>query len=170
MNKMLILVILSIVLSSCGLSMGEMQESFSQTITALPPVIHTVVHTVETTKEVERVVTKIVVHTMIVTATYAGPTLTPTATHTPEPTNTPKPTVDDTRADKKPGTYLIGSQIAPGNWRSLGTGEGCYWEIRDHNGEIVANDFGQAGGVMHVPASGYVVELDPDCGSWNYLE
>jgi hypothetical protein len=163
MKKMLILAMVIFVTFGCNSSVDTLKLSVEQTVTALPPIVHTVVHTVETTREVERVVTEIVVQTMIVTATYAGPTFTPTVT------NTPEPTIDSTKTDKKPGTYLIGSQIAPGNWRSLGNGDGCYWKVSDNQGEIVNNYFGSAGTIMYIPPSGYLVELEKKCGNWQYL-
>lgn len=105
----------------------------------------------------------------VVTATFTStPKFTPTETLTPTITNTPVPTKDPMTKDKKDGFYLVGVDIAPGVWRSTGSGDSCYWAITTKTDNIINNHFGMAGGTMYVMPSGYQVELD-DCGTWTYL-
>lgn len=114
---------------------------------------------------------------IVVTATYThtpefSPTITDTATITPSPTNTSTPTLtpDITKTDKSPGFYLVGTDISPGVWRSLGTGDSCYWAITTRTGSIINNHFGMAGGTMYIPSSAFEVELGQGCGRWTYLD
>ena len=69
---------------------------------------------------------------------------------------------------KGDGFYLINIDIAPGIWRSTGTGDSCYWAVTDRTGDIIDNHFGMAGGTAYIPATGFQVEFD-DCGIWEYL-
>ena len=114
---------------------------------------------------------------IIVTATFThtpefSPTITDTPTITPTPTNTstPTPTQDITKMDKSPGFYLVGTEISPGVWRSLGTGDDCYWAITTRTGSIMNNHFGMAGGTMFIPSNAFEVELTQGCGRWTYLD
>jgi hypothetical protein len=109
---------------------------------------------------------KIVIVTPTATIT---PKLTSTITNTPTETLPPSPTSDLTKTDKHPGFYLVGEEIAPGVWRSLGSSNSCYWAITSKTGSILNNHFGMAGGTMYIPQSGFQVELDRDCGNWTYL-
>jgi hypothetical protein len=68
---------------------------------------------------------------------------------------------------KPDGIYRVGLQIAPGIWRSTGSGDECYWERRDENQEIIDNHFGLAGGSVKLRASDFEFEAQ-DCGSWLY--
>lgn len=105
----------------------------------------------------------------LVTATLtATPKYTATIMNTPTNTNTPVPTKDPLQKDRGDGFYLIGIDIAPGVWRSMGTGDSCYWSITTKTDSIINNHFGMSGGTMYVPASGYQVQLE-DCGTWTYL-
>ena len=106
---------------------------------------------------------------VIVTATFTStPKYTATITLTPTNTATPTNTQDPTKTDKKDGFYLVGSEIAPGVWRSNGTQDDCYWEISTSTGDIIDNHFGMAGGTMYVPSSGFQVWVE-DCGMWTYI-
>jgi hypothetical protein len=106
---------------------------------------------------------------IIVTATYTStPEYTPTITLTPTDTATASNTPDFTKSDKTNGFYLVGSEMAPGIWRSNGTQDYCYWEITTSTGDIINNHFGMAGGTMYVPSSGFQVMLE-DCGTWTYI-
>ena len=114
---------------------------------------------------------------IVVTATFThtpefSPTVTdtPTITPSPTPTSTITPTPDQTKLDKSPGFYLVGSEISPGVWRSLGTGDSCYWAITTRTGSIINNHFGMAGGTMFIPSTAFEVELTQDCGRWTYLD
>jgi len=106
---------------------------------------------------------------IIVTATNTStPEYTATITLTPTETATPTNTPDVTKMDKTDGFYLVGSEIAPGIWRSNGTQDDCYWEISTATGDIISNHFGMAGGTMFVPSSGFQVMLE-DCGTWTFI-
>jgi len=96
-------------------------------------------------------------------------TITPTITLIPTETPLPSPTTDPATKIKQPGFYLVGVEFAPGIWRSMASGDDCYWSITARNGEIINNHFGQAGGTMYVPPDAFQVQLDPECGSWEYL-
>ena len=106
---------------------------------------------VEVTREVE----------VIVTAA-------PTITKTPVPTNTPVPTEDVTKRSRGDGTYLIGSEMSPGLWRSTPGQDNCYWEVRDANGDATGYYNGDSGGVASIPASGFQFDTW-ECGQWEYL-
>jgi hypothetical protein len=107
---------------------------------------------------------------IVVTATFTKtPKYTATITLTPTDTSTPTPTEDPTKTKKSPGFYLVGDEISPGVWRSLGTSDSCYWSITDRTGDIINNHFGMAGGTMYIPTSAFQVELDADCGSWEFI-
>ena len=73
------------------------------------------------------------------------------------------------KTEKSYGLYLVGSEIAAGNWRSSGNSDDCYWSITDNKGEIIDNHFGMAGGTMYIPSNAFQVELDKECGTWEYL-
>ena len=68
---------------------------------------------------------------------------------------------------KRDGFYTVGVEIAPGRWKSTGTGDGCYWARLNGNQDILDNHFGQAGGTVIVRATDYEVEFN-DCGTWEY--
>jgi len=107
---------------------------------------------------------------VIVTATFTStPLYTATITMTPTETPTPTPTEDPTKTNKGPGFYLVGDEISPGVWRSLGSSESCYWSVTNRTGDIIDNHFGMAGGTMYIPASAFQVELDRDCGTWEFI-
>lgn len=98
------------------------------------------------------------------------PTLayTPTITNTPTNTFTPTPTQDLLKVSKGNGFYLIGVDIAPGIWRSQGSGDDCYWSVTKSNGDIIDNHFGMAGGTAYLPANGFQIEFN-DCGMWEFI-
>ena len=110
------------------------------------------------------------IQTKIVTQTYT-PTLefTSTITNTPTITPTITNTPDLLKANKGPGFYLVGVDIAPGSWRSQGESNACYWEITSKTGKIIDNHFGLAGGTMYIFPNAYQVELNYECGEWEYL-
>jgi len=71
-------------------------------------------------------------------------------------------------ASRGDGFYTVGDEIAPGRWRSTGTGDECYWERLDSDQDILDNHFGIAGGTVTIRASDYEVRFD-GCGIWEYL-
>lgn len=70
--------------------------------------------------------------------------------------------------DKDNGFYLIGIDIAPGVWRSTGTGDECYWAVTTKTGEYLSNHYGMSGGTAYLPETGFQVEFN-NCGIWVYL-
>jgi hypothetical protein len=107
---------------------------------------------------------------IIVTATGSPTTLyTPTITETPTKTVKPTNTYSPLQSNKGPGIYLVGEDIAPGVWRSLGTGSNCYWEIDTRTGDIISNYLDVAGGTMYIAPSAFQVLMHPECGDWKYL-
>lgn len=92
-----------------------------------------------------------------------------TPTDPPTPIGPPTETVDPLYAPKNPGFYLVNVDIAPGVWRSQGTGDDCYWSMNTQNGDIIDNHFGMAGGTMYISQSVFEVRMDDGCGQWLYL-
>jgi len=90
------------------------------------------------------------------------PIYTPTATIPPMSNKNPL------TEDKDNGFYLIGVDIAPGVWRSTGTGDECYWGVTTRTGEYIHGGYGMSGGTAYLPATGFQVEFK-DCGIWVYL-
>jgi hypothetical protein len=79
------------------------------------------------------------------------------------------PTADSLYVDHDPGIYLVNVDIAPGVWRSQGSGDDCYWQRSDKTGDIIDNHFGFAGGTIYIAPSDFSVQLDAECGTWTYL-
>ncbi len=158
------------------------------TVTVEVPVKQTVVVTQisEVTREVEVVVTEIVEVTQLVPVTITpsptppGPTSTPTTT--PTPTSTPDLTQTQVSLDatatlealgpliapKGDGFYLIGVDIAPGLWRSTGSGDQCYWARRNDSQRTLDNHYGLAGGTIRIQPSDFEVEFS-GCGMFEYM-
>src|SRR5690242_1563843 len=93
------------------------------------------------------------------------PTPTKDPNRTAVPTFTKGPTVDPSEQQKSDGFYLVGSEIAPGVWRSTGRNDQCYWSVTTRTGDIIENHYGMSGGTMYVPANAFQVELQ-GCGRW----
>lgn len=71
-----------------------------------------------------------------------------------------------------PGTFIVGTDIAPGTWRSDGTGSSCYWErlggFSGLSADLLANQFGSA------PAQVTITPIDQGfassgCGTWSKI-
>ncbi|MPZ21988.1 MAG: hypothetical protein GEU28_00215 [Dehalococcoidia bacterium] len=75
-------------------------------------------------------------------------------------------------ADQGDGFFLVGVDIAAGQWRARGDGDGCYWArlsgTSGELGDIIANHFGAAGVVVTIRASD-VAFSSSGCGGWTYL-
>lgn len=105
------------------------------------------------------------------TATASAPTATPTATATPtpEPTATPTP---GPRTEFGNGTHIVGTDIAPGTYRSNGE-DGCYWARLSGFGgttsEIIANSFARGPQVVTILPSDAGFESSR-CGRWTILQ
>ena len=89
---------------------------------------------------------------------------------TPEAIFTPTSAIAEKLVtQKRPGVYLVNEDIAPGIWRSLGSGDGCYWEITTKTGDLINNYYGLAGGTMYIKPDAFQVKMKPECGDWMYL-
>lgn len=63
------------------------------------------------------------------------------------------------------GTYLVGTDVPAGQYRSDGTGSGCYWERLTNDGEdIINNHFGAAPAIATI-RDGEIFRVN-DCGTW----
>lgn len=162
-----------LLLGACGPSAEVVAGAVSGTLVALPtqtafptytPFATYTPYPTYTPAPTQTAVIKIVTPTATSTPEY-----TPTITQTPTTTPTITPTVDQLKTDKGPGFYLVGTDIAPGVWRSMGSSDSCYWEIDTATGDIINNHFGMAGGTMYIPTSAFQVQLDPECGRWTFL-
>jgi hypothetical protein len=167
MKKLIELSIFFLVLSSCGKAPTPMIV----TSVVTEQVEITRLATVEVSKEVSVEVTRIV----IVTATYSGPTDTPTITATSSPSSTPKPTVDKTKTDKTDGSYLVGSEIAPGIWRSHGgdADDECWLTVETYGGDLKAITGELPGGTIRIPAGEYIVYIGGGSGNkctWSFMK
>ena len=134
-------------------------------VTRLQEVKVTAMVTREVTRVRPVVVTREVVYTRIAPSTpTAGPS------STPAPTFTPKPTIDRTKTNKGEGSYLIGSDIAPGIWRSSGSGE-CYLEVDNLSGDLLNNSLNPAGATFRIPAGDYLIVISSALGNctWSYF-
>lgn len=80
-----------------------------------------------------------------------------------------EPTSEYLTTMKLYGFYLVGSEIQPGIWRNTGESDNCYWEITDSKGEIIDNYIGMTGGTMYIPSNAFQVQLEKECGDWEYL-
>ena len=67
------------------------------------------------------------------------------------------------------GTYLVGTDIAPGRWRNSG-GAGCYWEReRGFSGThqaVIANHFTNSRVTVTIARSDRGFMATEDCGRW----
>ncbi|HEY5784120.1 MAG TPA: hypothetical protein VIT65_05035 [Microlunatus sp.] len=72
---------------------------------------------------------------------------------------------DEASSPKDDGTYIVGSEIAPGNWKCSEEKAGglMWWETKDEAGEV--NDLGTAG-LAHVSDDDFSVWLDDCAVSW----
>ena len=78
------------------------------------------------------------------------------------------PTTTSPTADFGEGVYMVGSDVAPGTWRSSGTGTSCYWaRLSNFSGtnDLIANDIGPEPRIVTIAASdkGFLTDR---CGAW----
>jgi Bacterial Ig-like domain (group 2) len=70
------------------------------------------------------------------------------------------------------GAFIVGTDIAPGTWRSDGTGTSCYWARLSGFGgtisEIIANNFGAAPAIVTIQPSD-VGFTSSRCGTWSRI-
>jgi hypothetical protein len=134
-----------------------------------------IVVTSQVTQLVTQLVTVEITREIIVTSTYSGPTLTFTPTLTPAPSATPEPTLDQTKADKKDGSYMVETEIAAGIWRSSGgePDEKCALTIRSFSGDTKDITYDLPGATIRIPLGEYIVYIGGGSGNactWFYLQ
>lgn len=181
MKKIVTLLCLLVLLGACSsskeLSPEDIQETISagiaQTQFAYPTYTPNSTYTPMPTYTPLPTYTKVPTLTQVVKVVTATETSTPlytaTITNTATSTATQTATSDPLKAPRGNGFYLVGSEIAPGVWDSDGSGDRCYWEVSNAQGDIISNHFGQAGGTAYVPSSAFQVWFD-DCGTWTWLQ
>jgi hypothetical protein len=163
MKKLVEISIIILILSSCAKAPTPMM------------VTSVVTQQIEITKLVTVEVSVEVTHLVIVTATYSGPTDTPTITDTKIPSSTPKPTVDKTKTDKTDGSYMVGSEIAPGIWRSRGgdADDECWITVKTYGGDLKAIAGDLPGGTIRIPSGEYIVYIGGGSGNkctWSFMK
>jgi len=109
----------------------------------------------------------------------------PTRSPSPAPTLTQIPTTQPTTAPTSPptapppppgprttfgdGTYVVGSEVAPGTYRNSNSSSGCYWErlsgFAGTTDEIIANNFTQSRQLVTVSPSDVGFSAQ-GCGTW----
>lgn len=118
-----------------------------------------------------------VTETLIVKTTSKGPREYVPTTVTETETETVKKTVVKTveaevvlpEAPIGPftdGTYLIGTEIATGNYKCSVNSDSVRYIIKDQTGEATQIDFTS---IASVPASGYVVQFEECSGEWTFV-
>jgi len=158
MKKLIWLIVFVFLFSACG--NAPTPEVVTSQVTQLV--------TQEVTKEVTREVTREVTHQVVVTATYSGPTATVT------PSLTPSPTIDLTKTDKKDGSFMVGTEITPGIWRSSGGDpkDKCWIQIKTLSGDLVDIAGDLPGGTIRIPTGQYIVYIGGGSGNlctWTFL-
>jgi len=82
------------------------------------------------------------------------------------------PVTPSKTASFKGGTYIVGTDIAPGTWRSSG-GDGCYWErLRGFSGsseDIIDNDFADGAAIATIPRTDRGFHDTERCGTWTKI-
>ncbi|NLE83881.1 MAG: hypothetical protein GX603_05140 [Chloroflexi bacterium] len=185
MKKWIVILISLIILFGCSPKPEQLQPLVDQTLTALPTRTTYPTNTPYSTYTPMPTYTLMPTYTplptytkaptltqivKVVTATETStPLYTATITNTATSTATQTATSDPLKAPRGNGFYLVGTEIAPGVWDSDGSGDRCYWEVSNAQGDIISNHFGLAGGTAYVPSSAFQV-LFEDCGTWTWLQ
>jgi hypothetical protein len=96
-----------------------------------------------------------------VTSTLQPPTQTVTVTFTPPPPPGPKTTIETN------GTFVVGTDIAPGTYRTNG-GNGCYWaRLKSFDtGDTIDNNVSDGPQVVLIKPTDAAF-LTRDCGTWH---
>ncbi len=99
------------------------------------------------------------------TVTQPGPTVTVTASAAPPPAD-PAANADPS-GPKDNNQYLVGKEIAAGNWRCT-KGTNLYWKTSTQGGDIVDNGLhvGSGSVIANIRASAYTVDLERCDGTW----
>lgn len=180
MSKFLILLVV-IILAGCAAPAPDsavVQQMVKDTLVAMPTQTDCLAFIQEPAQTPNPTYTPLPTYTdvptytpqiIVVTATFTPtPEFTPSQTSTPTDTPTPAPTIDSLKMRRGDGFYLVGVDIAPGVWRSDGTGEMCYWQTSKAEGQIIDNHFGMAGGTAYISPTAFEVRFQ-DCGNWTWL-
>jgi hypothetical protein len=125
------------------------------------------------------IVTQVVTQIVTITSTPM-PLYTPTDTGTPTKTPNVKATTTAEalaalRADKGDGSYMVGTEIAPGIWRSGGgnSDEKCWIQIKKLSGDLMGIAGDLPGGTIRIPAGEYIVYIGGGSGNkctWSFLK
>jgi len=168
-----IVFVLCLLLVACQPTPEQLLKPLNETLAAIPTQTAYPTYTMINTYTPYPTYTIVPTYTpriKIVTSTSTStPLFTPTITETPTITPTKTNTPDPLTKDKAPGYYLVGTEIASGVWRSLGSADACYWSVNSKTGDIISNHFGMAGGTMYIPSSAFEVRLEAECGMWTYI-
>jgi hypothetical protein len=188
MKSAFYLILVAVLLVSCSTAPSEnsINTAIAQTqesqATSIPIPTNTPfpTYTAFPTYTLQPIIAVEVTRIVMVTPTYTlTPLYTPTITNTPTNTFTPTQTPNATqtaeallfaklRENKGDGFYLVNVDIAPGVWRSTGTGDRCYWSVTEANGDIIDNHYGMSGGTAYISPNGFQVQFE-DCGTWEFL-
>jgi len=174
---LLLIGLLIIGFSACSPSEEVIAEAIASTMdawtpiptfTSVPPIVLEVTRIVEVPPTLTS--TPLFTSTITLTPTITNtPTQTPTFTITPNATQTADARVQESlKHDKGNGFFLVNIDIAPGVWRSNGSGDSCYWATTTKTGSIIDNHFGMSGGTAYISPSAFQVEFK-DCGTWTFL-
>ncbi len=160
MNNFIPFLILMFLVSACGSSQKTIEKAVSETLQAMPT------FTIQPTYTIPPSITpKIVIVTITPTPTpkfTQTPSLTPTITNTPVPEN---------KKNRQAGFYLVPSEMSLGVWRSSNKdSDTCYWSVTTATGDIINNHFGMGGGTMYIPKNAYQVQIEPECGFWEFIQ
>lgn len=105
--------------------------------------------------------------TVLAPTTVPGPTTTVTATSTLAVTATATaaaaPAGGGGSGPFSDGTYLVGAEVAVGNYKCNAADSSTRWIIEDSAGETVDIDFSS---VARVPSDGYTVQFKACSGQW----
>jgi len=120
---------------------------------------------------VTQIVTITSTPTFLFTPTEPGP---PTATPDTKATETAK-ALAVLRSDKRDGSYMVGTEIAPGIWRSSGgsSDEECWIQIKKLSGDLVGIAGDLPGGTIRIPDGEYIVYIGGGSGNlctWSFLK
>lgn len=174
MNRRMItaslLILIAILVTACAPSNKAIQTAIALTPSSTAYPTHTAYpsHTPYPTYTIPPTYTAVIKIKIVTKTSTPTPIYTPTETLIPTETSTITPTKDPLTTDKNSGFYLVGVKIAPGLWKSNGTGNRCYWAVTTKTGDIIKNHYGMGGGTAYIPATGFQVEFN-DCGTWTYL-
>ena len=94
-------------------------------------------------------------------STPPAETKTVTKTVAPPPPPGPKTSIETN------GTFVVGSDIAPGTYRSTGGKDGCYWaRLKTLNtGDIIDNNVGDGPQVVEILPTDKAF-MTRNCGKW----